>query len=144
MQQQNFSNHRRLVLSYHFILWITVLATDVLAIIHLISAIKSDRRLLTAVMFVLIAIALSIIAILVRTFPLTAQDRAIRAEEGLRYFSLTGKLADSRLTLSQIIALRFAPDEELVGLAERAVKENLSNSAIKIAIQHWKADHHRV
>lgn len=144
MEQQNFRNHRRLVLPYHVILGITILATDVLAVIHLISAIKSDRRLLTAVLFVLIAIALSIIAVLVRTFPLIAQDRAIRAEENLRHFSLTGKLPDSRLTPSQIIALRFAPDDELVGLAERAVKENLSNSAIKNAIQHWKADHYRV
>ncbi|HEY4155010.1 MAG TPA: DUF6526 family protein, partial [Puia sp.] len=61
-----------------------------------------------------------------------------------RYFSLTGKLLDSRLTLSQIIALRFAPDNEFVELADRALKENLNNSSIKKAIRQWKADHHRV
>jgi len=72
-----------------------------------------------------------------------AQDRAIRAEENLRYFALTGKLLDSRLTISQIIALRFAPDNELLALTDRALKENLSSTAIKKAIQHWKADHYR-
>jgi hypothetical protein len=95
-------------------------------------------------MFVLMAIALSIISVLLRTFPLMAQDRAIKAEENLRHFALTGKLLDGRLTLSQIIALRFASDNEFVILADRAIIENLSNKDIKKAIQYWRADHHRV
>ncbi len=144
MQEQNFKNHARYVPVYHFILWAIILGVIVLAIINLISAFKNDSGLLQPVMLVLIAISLSISAVLIRTFPLAAQDRAIRAEENLRYFSLTGKLLDSRLSLSQIIALRFAPDNEFVTLADHALKENLSNSDIKKAIQHWKADHHRV
>ena len=73
-----------------------------------------------------------------------AQDRAIKAEENLRHFALTGKLLDGRLTPSQIIALRFASDNEFVILADRAIIENLSNKDIKKAIQYWRADHHRV
>ncbi len=73
-----------------------------------------------------------------------AQDRAIRAEESLRYFILSGKAIDKRLTLSQIIALRFASDEEFLELAEKAAAGNLSNKDIKKAIQNWRADHHRV
>jgi hypothetical protein len=80
----------------------------------------------------------------IRSFSLGAQDRAIRAEENLRYYSLTGKLFDSRLTLAQIIALRFAPDEEFVGLVDRAINENLTQNSIKQAIQNWKADHNRI
>ena len=49
-----------------------------------------------------------------RMFPLQAQDRAIRAEENLRHYVLAGKLLDSRLTIRQIIGLRFAIDEEFV------------------------------
>lgn len=144
MQAQNFKNHTRLIPSYHFILWSVVLALDILAILQLITALKRNQGILPSVMFILIAIALSISAIQIRRFPLIAQDRAIRAEENLRYFVLTGKLPDSRLTLAQIIALRFAPDEELVGLTERAAMENLSSSDIKKAIQQWKADYYRV
>jgi hypothetical protein len=144
MQDQNYKNHVRLVPIYHFVLGIILLAIIVLSIINLISFIRHDRHILQPLMFVLISIALSIIAVLVRTFPLVAQDRAIKAEENLRHFALTGKLLDGRLTLSQIIALRFASDNEFVILADRAIIENLSNKDIKKAIQYWRADHHRV
>ena len=80
---------------------------------------------------------------LFRSFSLKAQDRAIRAEENLRHFVLTGKLLDKSLSISQIIALRFAPDEELIALTERAVKGNLSSTDIKKAIKNWKEDNYR-
>jgi Family of unknown function (DUF6526) len=143
MPDQNFRNHARYVPSFHFGLLSIVLAVTVIAIINLISAIKGDTGLLSAVMFILIAIALIISFLKIRSFPIAAQDRAIRAEENLRHFSLTGKLLDKRLTMPQIIALRFASDEEFLILADRAVKENLSNKSIKKAIQNWKADNHR-
>ena len=79
-----------------------------------------------------------------RAFALKAQDRAIRAEENLRHFSLTGKLLDSRLTTPQIIALRFASDTEFLILAERAANDNLKAEEIKKAIVNWREDHHRV
>ena len=94
-------------------------------------------------MFVLMAIAFLIIFLKMRSFPLAAQDRAIRAEENLRYFSLTGKLPDKGLTMSQIIALRFADDDEFVDLAAKALKDNMSNKEIKQAIQSWRTDNHR-
>jgi hypothetical protein len=46
--------------------------------------------------------------------------------------------------LSQIIALRFADDEEFVELTQKAVEENLSSKQIKQSIKNWRADHHRV
>ena len=45
--------------------------------------------------------------------------------------------------MQQIIALRFAPDEEYLDLIDRALKENLTNKQIKQAIKNWRADHHR-
>ena len=71
------------------------------------------------------------------------QDRAIRAEENLRHFAMTGKLLNPELKIGQIVALRFASDEEFVVLAMRALEENLSREDIKKAIKTWRADNHR-
>jgi hypothetical protein len=75
---------------------------------------------------------------------LRAQDRAIRAEENFRHFRLTGKPFDYRLRLHQVIALRFAVDEEMPALAKKAVEENLTAKQIKQEIKNWRPDHHRV
>jgi Family of unknown function (DUF6526) len=138
MQEQNFKNHARYVPEFHFVLLAIIFAVVVLAVINITKGVD-----LSSVMFLLMAISLLIAFFKIRRFPLAVQDRAIRAEENLRYFALTGKLFDSKLTLSQIVALRFASDEELVALTEKTVKENLNNAAIKQAIQKWRADHHR-
>ncbi|HSZ33006.1 MAG TPA: DUF6526 family protein [Puia sp.] len=138
MQDQNFKNHARLVLEFHVLLLGILAVLLVLSIINLFHGIN-----LSSVMFFLIAVSSILGFVKIRTFPLTVQDRVIRAEENLRHFTLTGKLLDNRLTLPQIIALRFASNEEFVELAEKAIKENLSNRQIKQAIQNWKADHHR-
>jgi hypothetical protein len=65
-------------------------------------------------------------------------------EENLRSHRLTGKMSDSRLSRGQIIALRFAGDDEYAALSERAIKENMSPKEIKQAIQNWLSDHHRI
>ena len=78
-----------------------------------------------------------------RTFALKAQDRGVRAEENLRHFVMTGKLMDPRLTIQQIVALRFASDEEFLALAAEAVDKNLDQKSIKMKIKNWRADTHR-
>lgn len=78
-----------------------------------------------------------------RRYPLTVQDRLIRLEEKLRYQRLW--LGDEdRLTLSQIIALRFASDQELPALIERTVRDTLTPKQIKQAITMWRPDTLRV
>ncbi|MBH9967333.1 DUF6526 family protein [[Bacillus] enclensis] len=72
------------------------------------------------------------------------QDRIIRNEENFRHYRLTGRDLDRRLSVKQVIALRFAPDEEFPGLAARTLDEDLSSKDIKKAVQNWRADHHRV
>ena len=84
------------------------------------------------------------IALFSRIFPWKAQDRAIRAEENLRHYVLTGKLLDSRVTTRQVVGLRFASDEEFVALAQKAAEENLSEDQIKKAVKNWRADNYRV
>jgi hypothetical protein len=45
--------------------------------------------------------------------------------------------------MRQIIALRFASDEEFVRLAKRAVDEALNNDEIKSEIKNWRPDYCR-
>ena len=142
--QQNYSNHRRFMPVYHYLLALTTVAVPIGAFVNLFKTMASDAGLYSASLIAVVAINLTIIYILMRTFALKAQDRAIRAEENLRSFVLTGKLLDSRLTMRQIVGLRFASDAELQELAQRAVEEKLSEDDIKKAIKNWRADNCRV
>ena len=142
MKEQNFRNHSRYIILWTFItplLLIAILGGSIVNLIH-----ADAHTHYSAALILLISVVLIIIYWYARRFALVAQDRAIRAEENLRYFILTGKPFDSRLRMSQIIALRFAPDDEFPALAKKAVEENLRSKEIKAAIQKWKADHYRV
>jgi hypothetical protein len=142
MLEQSYKNHRQYVVSYHFL---TLLALLALVIGSVRNVIYSNREnLYSASLLVLVSLLLLSLFIHSRMFAIKAQDRAIRAEETLRHFILTGKALDSRLTLKQIIALRFASDEEFPSLAQTAAEKGLSNDAIKKQIKKWRADWHRV
>jgi hypothetical protein len=144
MQEQNYKNHIRLV-PIHNATYLLVLLLLIGSIIKLYrSWVSGFGGLLTPVLFILVAVALLSVTWYCRYFALRAQYRAIRAEENLRYFAITGKLLDSKLRLGQIIALRFASNNEFVDLAHKAVEEDLSPKQIKEAIQHWRGDYHRV
>ncbi len=143
--EQNFSNHSRLSFLFHGVIALGCLATIACSVLNLVRNIQIENsNILPAIILVLLSVLLFLTAFIARIFGLKAQDRAIRAEESLRYFAITGNLPSSELTLGQIIALRFAPNNELIDLAERAVKENLSAKDIKMAIKNWKGDYHRV
>ncbi|TCZ65675.1 DUF6526 family protein [Flaviaesturariibacter aridisoli] len=140
--EQNFKNHSRLVPAFHYLGYLTWLAFLIGSIRYLVRDETTDKY--PAVLFLLAAIVFAVLLWFSRAFALKAQDRAIRAEESLRYFVLTGRRPDPSLRLGQLIALRFASDEELPALAERAVREQLTNKQIKQEVRNWRADHHRV
>ena len=142
MKQQNYSNHSKMVLGFHGILFLAIVALLIGAIRNLIKAIDED--IYGASLLVLIPLIFLFFMYFTRAFALKAQDRAIKAEENFRFYLLTGKALNSKLTMRQIIGLRFASDEEYVELAERAVKENLSEKDIKKSIKNWKPDLYRV
>lgn len=144
MEEQSFKKHAKLVPGYHFVLSWLILLTFIASLVNLYYSWGDPAREYNAGLIVAILVALFIIFIFLRTFPLKAQDRAIRAEEGLRYFILTGKRMDPRLTIPQIIGLRFASDAEFPQLAQKAADENLSMKAIKQLVKNWRPDHDRL
>lgn len=143
MKEQHYKNHTQIVPTYHILTGLSILALVIGAVRNVFKG-DGDEDLYNATLIVLVSLILVSLYIHARSFALKAQDRAIRAEENLRHFALTGKLLDSRLHLSQIIALRFASDEELPALAQKAAEKGLSNKEIKQAIKVWRADYHRV
>jgi hypothetical protein len=140
MATQNFKNHRQVVYGYYLTTGVPILIILVLAIRRLFTEGVTELN----VLLVLTGWVLLTLLFRARSFALKAQDRAIRAEEGLRYYQLSGKRLDPRLRIGQLIALRFASDEELVALAGRALAENLGNKEIKQAIRQWRPDTYRI
>ena len=144
MTEQNYKNHRQTVPMFHIVLFGLLALTLIGSFVNLFQSLGDHQRLYSASLIVALTVAVLIVMFLARIFALKAQDRAIRAEENLRHFALTGKLLDSRLTLRQIIGLRFASDGEFVSLAQKAADEKLSEDAIKRAIRQWRPDTYRV
>jgi hypothetical protein len=144
MATQNYANHRRLDPMFHGVLFGIIVLTLVGSVVNLIKSLDDHQRLYSASLIVALCLALVLLFFFARIFALRAQDRAIRAEENLRHFALTGKLLDPRLDIRQIIALRFASDAEFAALARRAGADALTPDAIKQAIQNWRADSYRV
>jgi hypothetical protein len=143
-ERQNFENHAQLVTGFHKILFPIILLTLIGSGVNLYQSWGDHVRLYSAsLILVLVCISMGLF-FYCRIFALKAQDRAIRAEESLRHYMMTGKALDSRLTVKQIVALRFASDAEFVALAERAAKESMEPLAIKKAIRDWRGDYYRV
>ena len=142
--QQSYKNHAQIVFLYHRVLSLVLLLILIGSIVNLNKSWGDSTRFYSASLIVALTVAAILLFVFVRTFPLKAQDRAIRAEEQLRHYVLTGKLLDSRLTMRQIVALRFASDAEFVALAQRAADQSLSADAIKRDVKQWRADTYRV
>ena len=142
MKEQNFNNHAQMVPGFHYLTFGGIIALLGGAINYLLKSSAENKYL--AALLVLTSVLFILIAWFTRIFALKAQDRAIRAEENLRHFVLTGKLLPSSLSVGQVVALRFAPDAEFPALVEKAATGHLSQKEIKQSIQNWKADFYRV
>ncbi|WP_062200043.1 DUF6526 family protein [Massilibacterium senegalense] len=144
MKEQSYENHTRYHPLQHFI-WLPLSAiTVVSALIYTFLSIKNGAFTLS-VFLILALVAMSFIAgALVRINSLVLQNRIIRTEEQFRYYVLTNEPINPRLSTEQLIALRFASDEEFPALAKKAAETGMSPDEIKKAIQTWRPDHHRV
>ena len=96
----------------------------------------------------LAAIVMSLATLLAisRVYITRLQDRIIKLEMRMRAAALLSPdqvQMLARLTNKQIAALRFASDEEMPALVERAARENLKPDVIKRAVKIWVADRDR-
>lgn len=146
MQKQNFQNHVRYYAPHHFILLPLILVGVVISLVFAVKQQTPDAGAWYGVTAVFLLLGYTSV-MLRQHYALMVQDRIVRLEVRFRYFTLTGKRfepLEQQLSLSQILALRFASDEELPGLVQRAVTEQLPAKAIKQSIHDWQGDYMRV
>ncbi len=141
MAEQNFQNHTRVVPQY--IGGLLVLLANVAWSGYLLFQGVTG----SSVMTLLVAVALFIVALSLRGQVLTVQDRVIRLECRLRMrevlpAELAGRAAG--LSVKQLVAIRFASDEELPELVRDVLDGKVTApKAIKQAVKQWQADHLR-
>ena len=140
---QNYANHTRWHPPIHFFVLPVMFINFVWAIVDFVKAPGRD-----SVWWIVVSAALVMLTVCARTYALKVQDRVIRLEETLRYQKvLSSGLLEKTSTLRprQIVALRFAPDEELESMVSAVVSGKLAKPAeIKQAIKTWRSDYFRV
>jgi hypothetical protein len=149
MPEQNYANHAKFVPGFHFVT-VGILVINLLwSLYRLVMGFPGiEVPIFDRVLSVAVAAALGLLAWYARIFPLRAQDRVIRLEETLRLERLLP--ADLRPRIAelhpgQLIALRFASDEELPNLTRTVLERgDMKSDEIKKAIRTWRADHLRM
>jgi hypothetical protein len=115
----------------------------ILALVQLIRFPDLDH-----VLWFALTIGLAELTLLARTNALRVQDRVIRLEERVRYQQILSPAMAQRaagLSTRQVIALRFASDEELPELAQQVLDGKLTGGKeIKRAVKRWRPDTLRV
>lgn len=144
MPEQSYAKHAKFVPLFHFVLFGIIFFSFIGSLVNLWQSWGDHQRIYSASLISAIIVALVLLFFFVRTFAMGVQDRAIRAEENLRHFVLTGKLLDPRLSIKQIVGLRFASDGEFAELARKAAEGSMPQDEIKKSVKHWRADHDRV
>lgn len=139
---QTLKNHARLDPPYHFFIFAIYLLNLVYASVHLYR-----QPSISSGWYLVLSVAVIVPIIRLRTYPLKVQDRVIRLEERLRLQALAPQEWHAqiyKLSEDQLIALRFAGDDEVVELAKQALEQNLNSKQIKERIRSWRADDWRV
>jgi hypothetical protein len=139
---QNFDNHARLLPGFHFV------ALPLLLINFFYAAYLAVAHFGVATVIGLgLAIALMLVALFARGMAITVQDRVIRLEERLRMRAVLPADLHGRIDefgVKQLVALRFASDDELPALARKVLDEKIvDQKAIKTMVRNWRADYLR-
>lgn len=139
---QNYENHTRLDPVFH--LFLVPLSTAV----FVASAWNAVRHPGAMAIWNAVGALLFVFAVfLIRIYALKVQNRVIRLEERLRFSTLLPEPLRHRIgefSERQLIALRFASDGELPGLATKVLEKGLTPAEIKKSITSWRPDYYRV
>lgn len=145
MKKQSYENHVRFYPPHHFVFYPVLMVLMGLSTYYIF---KYEDQSLIWTFITLALFMLGYVAFMLRQhYALGNQNRIVRLELRFRYYVLTQQRLENvedQLSEGQLFALRFASDEELPGLIQRAVSENLSADAIKKSIKNWLPDHMRV
>ncbi len=139
---QNLKNHARLDPLFHFLIMPVILITVLVAAYEI-----TQRPNLADAWFFILSVATLLAFLKIRTYALKVQDRVIRLEETLRMERILPEPLKARmgeLNEGQFVALRFAPDAELVVLVEKTLANHWSGKEIKQNIVNWRPDFFRV
>lgn len=141
-ETQTLHNHTRLLPPFHFFV-LPVLGINFFYVAW--TAVQAPS--LATLWAVVVAAALATLGVLARTMTLVVQDRVIRVEMRHRLkdvlpSDLRGRIAD--LTPRQLVALRFASDDEMPALVREVLAGSLpSPKAIKQSVKNWQGDYLR-
>jgi hypothetical protein len=142
MKTQSFSNHVRIHPLYHYFAVPASLALVPAAIANLYLNIG-----LAAIILLIVVILLHLAIFLARDYAKKNQDRIIRMELKFRYYLLTSQnLAsiENQFTEGQLLALRFASDDELIEMINDPDTRLKAPEQIKRQIIQWNPDLMRV
>jgi hypothetical protein len=140
--EQNYGNHARQTPVWLYGVLLPFTLNFGWSVFRLIRTPDTD----TAVTF-LVAFALMLLWWQVRRMALTVQNRVIRLEMRLRLREILPPSLHAdiqRLTVRQLVALRFASDAEMPELVNDILAGRLSDGkAIKMKVKNWQADYLR-
>ena len=139
---QNFENHTRFLPAYHFVAVPLFFVNVCYALYQVVVSFGA-----ASVVGLALAVALVLLCLLSRTMVVTVQDRVIRLEERLRMRALLPADLQPHVdgfTVKQLVALRFASDDELPALARKVVEGRVEDQkTIKKMVTRWRADEQR-
>jgi hypothetical protein len=141
-EKQDLKHHGRLHIPFHVVSLFLLIVNLVFSIWHLVKHHGAWNAWI-----VVLSLLVFVPFFLIRIYPIKVQDRVIRLEERLRLQALAPAAWHAqiyKLSEDQLIGLRFASDEEVVALAEKALLEKLDRKQIKERIKDWRPDYWRV
>jgi hypothetical protein len=140
---QTFANHTRWHPPFHFFVLPVMLINFIWSIVQFVMSPGWNSG-----WWIVVSLALLLLTFFVRTNSLKVQDRIIRLEETIRYQRVLSPAVvqrSSALTVAQIVALRFAGDDQLEELVSAVAGGKFARPKdIKRAIKNWRADTFRV
>ncbi len=134
---QDYANHRHRPVG-----WIVTALCAVLGFVGMVLFVLRTPSVISVALLLLAAAVVGLV-MLIRRYTVRLQDRIIRLEMRLRLLALGREHDITRVTMRQLVALRFASDAELPALIDRALAENLTPDQIKRAVSNWQPDRMR-